>query len=122
MTLAQALKLKGGATARGRRPRHEQGEMNGLERRYASEVLAPQLAAGEILWWGFECLKLRLAKGCYYDTDFLVVAAGGELQVHEVKGHMEDDAAVKLRVAAELFPLPIYLCTHGSEGWKIKEY
>lgn len=88
-------------TGRGRtRPR---GEMNGTERRYA-EHLELRKVAGEVEWYAFEAVKLRLAKLTYYTPDFLVMLADGTLEAHEVKGHWEDDARVKIKVAAETFP------------------
>jgi hypothetical protein len=56
-----------------------------------------------------ESLSLRLAQRTWYRPDFLVVIATGaittELELHEVKGHWEDDARVKWKVAAEMYPM-----------------
>ena len=49
-----------GKVARGR-PRHVPGEMNKTEEAYAAH-LALQLAAGEIAWFRFESVKLKLAE------------------------------------------------------------
>lgn len=128
MTGPEALKLRGRRTQARGRVRHESGSMNKTERAYYDGVLAPRLRAGELAYVGFECLKLRLAKATFYDTDFLVQLADGTLEVHEVKGFMEDDAAVKLKVAAETFPwLRILLVQKnvdkslGADPWVIKE-
>lgn len=77
--------------------------MNRMEQRYA-EVLTVRQAAGEISLWRFEPLKLRLGHKCFYTPDFYVVNADMELELHEVKGYMEDDARVKLSVAASMYP------------------
>jgi hypothetical protein len=78
--------------------------MNKLEAAYSAE-LDLLLRAGEIRGWKFEAVKLRLADKTFYTPDFLVVLKDGSLEFHETKGHMKDDAAVKLKVAAELYPM-----------------
>lgn len=100
----------------------EPGSMNRLEAAYA-EHLEMRRLAGEILSWKFGVLKLRLAKATFYDTDFLVVLANGEVEVHETKGWMRDDAAVKLKVAAEMFPFRFILVQRKrkSDPWSLKE-
>lgn len=88
---------------KGPRPRHIKGKMNGTEERYAADVLTPGKLAGEVLDWRFEAIKLRLADNTFYEPDFIVVTP--ELfEIHEVKGHWEDDARVKIKVAARLYP------------------
>ena len=52
--------------------------------------------------YAFESVRLRLAGRTTYAPDFLVVA--DRIIFVEVKGHMRDDAAVKVKVAAELHP------------------
>ena len=79
------------------------GGMNKTEARYAQELQLMQ-RAGLIRWHGFEALKLRLADNTFYTPDFAVVAQDGVLEMHEVKGFWEDDARVKIKVAASLFP------------------
>lgn len=88
----------------GRGVRRVVGEMNGLERDYADELDMRKLS-GEVLEWWFDAVKLRLAGNTFYTTDFLVMLADGTLEIHEVKGgFIEDDAAVKLKVAAASYP------------------
>lgn len=63
-------------------------------------------AAGRILDYRARGpVNLRLADKTFFRPDFLVVAADGTLELHETKGYMEDDAAVKLKVAAETYPM-----------------
>ena len=52
--------------------------------------------------------------------------SSGELQAHESKGHWEDDARVKIKVAAEKFPFQFIAITkrakkHGG-GWEIETF
>jgi hypothetical protein len=107
---------------RGRAVRREPGRMNGWEKRY-SLLLEQQMRAGEIQYFRFDSLKLRLAPKTFYDTDFLVVTRSGEVEVHEVKGHWEDDARVKVKVAAEMFPFRFKAITLDPKtGWKEEEF
>lgn len=77
--------------------------MNKLEAKYA-ERLATLKIAGQVLWYGYEAIKLRLADKTFYTPDFAVMLADGSLEFHEAKGFWEDDARVKIKVAAETFP------------------
>lgn len=84
------------------RRRHTPGEMNDLEAAY-SRHLEHLKRIGEVLAWRFEAVKFRLAKKTFYSPDFLVTYTD-RMELHEVKGHWEDDARVKIKVAAEAFP------------------
>lgn len=77
--------------------------MNKTEAAY-DEHLRILKYAGKILYYEFEAIKFRLADNTFYTPDFLVQQADGTLEVHEVKGHWEDDARVKIKVAAEHKP------------------
>lgn len=77
--------------------------MNKTEAAYG-ERLEWKRRAGEVLWFKFEPCSLRLADHTHYRPDFLVMMADGTLEVHEVKGHWEDDARAKIKIAASLFP------------------
>lgn len=79
------------------------GQMNLTERDYG-DTLELRKRAGEIAWYRFEGVKLRLADNTFYTPDFAVMLIGGELEIHEVKGHWTDDARVKIKVAAEMYP------------------
>jgi hypothetical protein len=108
--------------ARGRR--REAGAMNKLESAYA-QMLEARRIAGEVAWWRYEPAKFRLTDGDKLTTltpDFMVMLASGELEVHETKGFMEGDAAVKLKVFADQYPFRVYLVKHPnkSTGWVIK--
>lgn len=76
--------------------------MNKWEMEYAT-ILENRKRVKDIIDWRFEPLKLRLADATFYTPDFLVVVADG-FEFHEVKGFWRDDALVKFKVAAELFP------------------
>lgn len=110
--------------ARGGRSPSTRGEMNGAEKAYAAQ-LEERRVSGEIEWWAYEPFNLRLAKRTYYKPDFGVMLADGELQVHEVKGHFEHDAKVRVKVAAETFPFRFFLVRKRSKrdggGFEVSE-
>jgi hypothetical protein len=87
--------------ARGR-SQHTPGRMNKAEEMYAAD-LEIRRRAGEVAWWAFEPIKLRLADRTYYTPDFMVMLSYGLIEFHEVKGHAEDDAMVKIKAAAAQF-------------------
>lgn len=91
-------------------------EMNGLEASYA-RYLDGLKAGGQILWYNFHGVGLRLADRTFFYPDFLVIAQDGFLEVHETKGRMMDDAHVKLKVAAAIYPLRFKLVRKVRGGY-----
>lgn len=77
--------------------------MNKLEAAYAQHLEARR-AAGEIADFGFERIKLRLARSTFYTPDFDVVLLDGAVEIHETKGYWQEDARIKIKVAAGMFP------------------
>lgn len=101
-----------GSAASGKRVKavidHSTG-MNKTETAY-SQVLDRRVVAGEILEWRFEPMRLRLADNTFYTPDFAVQLLCGTLELIDVKGRRgsgpggwEDDARVKIKVAAETY-------------------
>ncbi len=97
------------------------GKMNKTERRYADQ-LELQKAAGDVLWWAFEPVNLRLGIDCFYKIDFLVMKFDGLLECHEVKGYWTDDALVKIRVAAEKFPFKFIAIRWVKQQWEYRHF
>nr|DAN78222.1 MAG TPA: Endonuclease [Caudoviricetes sp.]DAY12502.1 MAG TPA: Endonuclease [Caudoviricetes sp.] len=101
------------------------GQMNKTEAAYAAhlEELKQQ---GSVLWYEFESVKLRLADNTFYTPDFAVMRADGEMEMHEVKGFWQDDARVKIKVAADKFPFRFIAIKAESKknggGWKVEEF
>jgi hypothetical protein len=83
--------------------RLKSGEMNKSEANYAKHLDALK-QAGEILWYKFEGMKFRLADNTFYTPDFAVLRNTGQMEMHEFKGRWMDDARVKIKVAADLYP------------------
>lgn len=103
--------------------RLKSGAMNQTERRY-SEHLESRKMRGEILWYKFDCINLRLAEKTFYKPDFFVMTSDNELQVHEVKGHWEDDALVKIKVASDMYPF-LFKSVHWNSknnAWDFREF
>lgn len=104
---------------RGRR--REPGKMNRLEARYAEHLRARQID-GEVVWFAFEAWRFRLADRTYYNPDFAVQLADGTLEAHEVKGFWEDDARVKVKVAAEMHPV-LFVAVRWVKGcWEYERF
>ena len=101
------------------------GQMNKTEEAYA-QTLELRKRAGEIAWYRFEGLKLRLADKTFYTPDFAVMKTNGMMECHEVKGHWEDDARVKIKVAASMYPFAFFAVQKASKsqggGWIVEEF
>lgn len=104
---------------------HKRGEMNGYERDYAA-VLRGRLACGDIAGFWFEPFALNLAPKlrCSYTPDFMVQTNEGEIELHEVKGHWEEDARVKIKCAADKFPFRFVAVTKPtkSKPWQYEHF
>jgi hypothetical protein len=101
------------------------GTMNKTEQAYSTH-LQNLLHTGEVLWWHFEGVKLRLADNTFYTCDFAVLANDGVLEMHEVKGFWQDDARVKIKVAASLYPFRFCAVTAKAKknggGWNVEKF
>ena len=94
--------------------------MNKTERAFA-ELLRH---AGGIHQWGRESLTFRLAGRTRYTPDFAVWPYAYPLVLVEIKGRwIRDDAAVKLKVAAEMYPRCQWWLVRreGRHGWQVLE-
>lgn len=116
--------------------RRKTGEMNKTESAY-NDHLSLLLRAGEIDGFAFEAIKLRLADNTFFTPDFLVMAKDGVLELHDTKGTtkklrasgrkeaipwIEEDAKIKLKVVAELFPFRVFAAFKTSEGWQKQQF
>lgn len=100
MSGGRAFRPAGGVQALGRL---KAGTLNRTEEAYARDLRDAQ-TAGDVLWFRFEGVKLRLADNTFYTPDFAVMLSNGQLEMHEVKGFWTDDARVKIKVAADQYP------------------
>jgi len=102
----------------------ERAEMNETEAAYA-DFLDEELDAGRIRWWRYGSVKVMLAGRTFYTPDFAVQRADGVLELHEVKGFWEDDARIKVKMLAEMFPFRVVAIVmkkipkKDGGGWKM---
>jgi hypothetical protein len=101
-------------------------DMNKTEAAYDVH-LRDRTIAGEIVWHKFEAVKLRLADNTFYTPDFLVLPASDSvLEIHEVKGFWQDDARVKIKVAASIYPFRFLAVTARAKkrggGWDVETF
>jgi hypothetical protein len=100
------------------------GDMNKSEAAYDAHLWAQR--GGAILWHKFEGIKLRLADNTFLTVDFVVLPRSGVLEMHEVKGYWMDDARVKIKVAASIYPFRFIAVTARSKknggGWDVEEF
>lgn len=101
------------------------GAMNKTESAYAADLERRKIA-GEVVWFKFEGVKLRLADNTFFSPDFFVLLANGQLEAHEVKGHWMDDARVKIKIAADMYPMRFIAVKVKAKkdggGWAIEEF
>ena len=102
------------------------GQKNKTEQAYELEVLKPAMQDGSVSWYRFEGVKLRLADNTFYTPDYCVMRSDGTMEMHEVKGFWQDDARVKIKVAADMYPLKFIAVKRQAKknggGWSIEEF
>lgn len=101
--------------------RMKTGAMNNTEAAYASDLELLK-RNGDVLWYRFEGLKFRLADNTFYTPDFAVMVKDGSLEAHEVKGFWTDDARVKIKVAAEMYPIRFVAIKRVRGAWEVEEF
>jgi hypothetical protein len=109
--------------ARGIGPSTDESKLNKTERRYLS-----WLRVQGDLWIGIQPITLKIGHDCRFTPDFAAVDARG-MRLIDVKAkwgnkvHVEDDAQVKLSVAARLFPM-FHFVIAWPEGqvWNHRSY
>lgn len=99
--------------------RYKKGEMNRLESEYA-KTLEELRSEGEIVDYWYEGVTLRLAPRTSYTPDFMVMTSEMEIEMHEVKGFWRDDARVKFKVAADMYPFRFVAITKARKKDKDK--
>lgn len=118
----QLLSRRAANDALGRIPT---GAMNKTETLYARE-LEMRKHSGKVTWYKFEGMKFRLAGSAFYTPDFAVMLATGALECHEVKGFWRDDARLKIKVAASMYPIRFIAVTKRTQktggGFSVEEF
>ena len=109
--------------------RKRAGEMNKTEKRY-SQYLQARKVIGEISWFRFEPMTLKIANDCRYTPDFVVLLPDGRIQLHDIKGSkyvFTEDAKVKMKVVAQSFPFYEVFAVYPRPikeggGWSFEEF
>lgn len=98
------------------------GTMNGTEKAYAAHLELLK-ASGDIKYWKFEPASFKLARLTTYKPDFLIVRKDDMAIFDEVKGFMTDDANVKIKIAASMFPFQFRIVRKAGKAggmWSIQ--
>lgn len=98
-------------------------EGNKLEQAFALH-LEELKRRGEIAWWGFELIRLRIGKGALYTPDFGVLRPDGAFEFYETKGSFFREAGlVRLKAAKDRFPFfGFYVVRRGKDGgWEFSD-
>lgn len=116
---ASAPETSSGATRHVDKPKRK---MNALEAAYA-QLLDLRKAQGQVAWWGYECMRFRLADGAWFKPDFAVMMPTGRLEAHETKGFWREAARVRIKVAADLYPWRFVAVQRDAGGaWVFEEF
>ena len=97
-------------------------KMSKVESAYAEHLTNLQ-RIGEIVWWEFHAIKLKLAETCWYEIDFLVIDKDLTIQCHETKGRYAfEDSIVKFKVATAHYPF-LFKFVRRNElgGWEVRD-
>ena len=100
--------------------------MNKTEAEYAT-YLQGEKEAGRIVAFWFEAWKIRIADNCTWLPDFVVIDCDGYVEWQDTKAWWKkanklgitDDAVVKMKAVAELYPQIKVVATWKQDGVKI---
>ena len=98
----------------------KRGVMNKTEAAF-DQQLKFRMHAGEILWYNFEGISFRLAKGAKYTPDFIVMKDNYEIEIYEVKGFFRTADRLRLKIAADMYPFKFIAAIKDKTGWKFEE-
>lgn len=105
--LYTARKIRSSSVKAKRIIRQSTREPNETERRFESNFLKPMLAAGIIVHYRFEPLRLRLGNGAWYKCEWVATDTSGRTSLYEVKGgrpRQREAGILTIKVAASLYP------------------
>jgi hypothetical protein len=125
MIVNRNIKSKAGLYALGRL---KTGELNKTEQAYES-MLKTMHITGEILWYKFEGIKLRLADNTFLTVDFAVMNKDRVIELVDVKGAKAvfmDDSKAKIKIAASMYPFIFKVAyprlKKDGGGWDIEVF
>lgn len=96
-------------------PTTDEAKLNKTERAYHEHL--KQL---NYPWIGVQCMTFKLADDTRFTPDFIVVEAN-EMRCIDVKGFQREDALIKIKVAARMFPWATFAIVKKTpSGWDSK--
>jgi hypothetical protein len=95
-------------------PTTDEAKLNKTERTYLAYLRGTNSGA----WIGVQNITLKLADDTRFTPDFSVVNHDGEMRLIDVKGFQREDALIKIKVAARLFPFCRFVIVkRDGSGW-----
>lgn len=88
----------------------DEARLNKTEKRWLDYLRAERHE-----WIGIQCFTLKIGDDCRYTPDLWTFDAS-RLTAWEIKGYMRDDALVKLKVAARMFPFIRFVIVRSRAG------
>jgi len=98
-------------------------EGNKLEQRFALH-LAGLEKRGEILWWQYEPIRLRIGKGALFTPDFGALRSDSSFVFFETKGSFTREASrVRLKAARDRYPFFEFRVARLAKGggWEFSD-
>src|SRR5262249_22037875 len=94
----------------------DEAKLNKTEKAYLAHARASRLYS----WIGVQNVTLKLGDDCRFTPDFaLITAQTGQFYFVDVKGFQRDDALVKIKTAARMFPWATFLIVKKDKtSWK----
>lgn len=90
-------------------------KLNKTERAYLGYIETLK-KVGQFQWIGVQSTTFKLADDCRYTPDFITLELDGKVTAREVKGFFRDDAKVKIKVAARMFPWVQFVLVRKIKG------
>lgn len=98
-------------------PSTEVSKLNKTERAYHQHLVCMNYQ-----WLGVQNITLKLANDCRLTPDFAYLDKDGHLVMIDVKGFQREDALIKMKVAARMFPwIRFAIVKKDASGWNYKE-
>lgn len=99
------------------KPSKDEQELNKTEAEYLFNLRSMRYP-----FIGIKSITLKIGDDCRYTPDFVTYSIDRGICLHEVKGFMRDDALVKMKVVARMFPFWRLLLARKVKGaWSVTE-
>ncbi len=93
----------------------DEAALNKTEKRYYQH-----LKRQGYQWLAAQAVTLKIADDCRLTPDFAHITREGQFVLTDVKGFQREDALIKMKVAARMFPWARFeIVTYTKSGWEI---